>query len=118
MSGNAGCFNPQGNTVAFSVTGSAHTAVQVSGPGSPISNQQVYYIANSTLTGGVDVFVAMGGPGVTAAVPVDGTPSNSFCVPHGTVQVVEGPPNAYFSMIGISAGPSTVYVTPGDGATH
>jgi len=105
-----GNFSSQGNTVCLSVTSSAHTAVQVTSN----SNGSFEYLITNTSSN--PVFIAVGTTSsVTATLPVDGTPGNSFPLPPNWTSSIAGPPNAYFSAICAASQTATVYITPGDG---
>lgn len=107
---NIGAFLPQGQTTAISVGATASTPVQVAVGGAPNMNA---YLLQATGA----CFVAMTAAAANAVVPVPGTPANGIPLQANVPLLVEGPPNAWFSTIA-STGTPTVYVTPGDGATH
>ena len=99
-----------GQTVALSVTASSTSATLIDDS----TNDQVNY-ASFLNTGSVVVAVKWGDANVGAAVlPVSGT-NGDFVLPAGmTSPIVLAVPTTpfYVRMIGASAGPSLVYVTP------
>jgi hypothetical protein len=99
-----------GKTTAISVTASSTTATIIDDQ----TNDQVNF-ASFLNTGSVGVAVKLGDANVGAAVlPVSGTPGD-FLLPAGmTTPIVLACPTIpfYVRMIGASAGPSLVYVTP------
>lgn len=105
-------FQPQGNTVALSVTTSSHNAVNVPGLNNNASMQ--YEITN---TGPNPAFVVAGpNSGVAAAViPTDGTPANGWVIMNGQRKVITTYANAWFTAICASTQSATLYITPGDG---
>lgn len=103
-----------GKTVALSVAGTAHSAVQLTGN----TNDQINYVACLN-TGAVNVAVRFSQLSSDAAsLPVDGTPGD-FILP-GLMEfpiVLACPPinmqnPCYVTAIGAGAGPSLVYFTP------
>ena len=103
-----------GKTVALSVTGSAHAAVQLTAT----TNDQINYVSCLN-TGAVNVAVRFSQLSTDAAtLPSDGTPGD-FLLP-ALMQlpiVLACPPinmqsPCYVTAIGAGAGPSLVYFTP------
>lgn len=73
-------FSPQANAALLSV-GTASGSAAIPLPGSAASWSHQVRVTN---TGADAVFVAFGGSGVTAVIPVADTPANGVCVPAGT----------------------------------
>ena len=104
-------FTKTGNTVVFTASTAAPTAVQAL---STTLGGNQYRIINSSSN--VTVFLGYGTTAAdanTAAVVVT-TTSPAFPLLPGTDEILSFVPNAYFTGI-TSAGNATVYVTPGDG---
>jgi hypothetical protein len=103
-----------GKTVALSVAGTAHSAVQLTAN----TNDQINYIACLN-TGSTNVAIRFSQVSTdTAALPVDGTPGD-FVLPaimEFPIVLACPPINmqnpCYVTAIGSGAGPSIVYLTP------
>lgn len=118
MSSNA--FAPQGNTVTFNVTQTAHTAVQIDPPTQgPININFVVANLGTSLA-----YVAWAPPGpanlaptpaLLAVIPVDGTSANGYPILPGSKETLTAPASAFFSAICPTGLTTTVTVTPGEG---
>ena len=98
-----------GNTVALTVSTSAHTPVQVSGGTGGSSCYMVYNSGPNT------AFLVGAATAANAVIPTDGTPANGIPIPSATVLYWTSAPNAYWSAICAATQSATVYITPGDG---
>jgi hypothetical protein len=108
MSTNA--FTPLGNTVTFTASTTAPSAVQVL---STTLGGNQYRILNA---GSSTVFLGIGNTSANAsanAVVVSSTGSAYPLLP-GTDEILTFAPNWYFTGI-TSSGTSQIYITPGDG---
>lgn len=116
-------FNPQGSTVAITVTAASSTAVQVPsaqgaglGPGgyllTNIGSQTVFMAFTGARQ--ADQSLTAAGTAAAAVIPAPGTPANGVPLLAGTSQSMTLPPGAWFTTIAAGAG-STLYITPGDG---
>lgn len=108
-------FQPSGLTVLLGVTASSQQ-VLVAQAGSLKVPSQVM-VAN--LSANV-VYIAFGAAtGVTAVIPIGGTPANGIPIPAGAVEVFSVPggdaTGTYVAAIAAVAGPSNVTFTPGEG---
>lgn len=109
---NFGAFVQQGPTTAITTGSSASMPVQVNANGSP--NMCAYLIVATQAA-----IVSITPQSANVVTPVSGTPANGIYIPANVPVVLEGPPNAWFSAMEAPSGTAgTVYVTPGDGATH
>ena len=108
MSTNA--FTPLGNTVTFTASTSAPTAVQAA---SRTLGGNQYRILNS---GNVTVFLGIGDTAANAAANAVTITTNAASYPllPGTDEILTFAPNWYFTGI-TSSGSAVLYVTPGDG---
>lgn len=103
-----------GKTVALSVTGSAHAAVQLTAN----TNDQINYVSCLN-TGAVNVAIRFSPLSTDAAtLPVDGTPGDFLLPALMQFPIVLACPTinmqipCYVTAIGSAAGPSIVYLTP------
>ena len=109
---NVAPFNSQGHTYVFTSDASAPTPVQAVSFTGAGSNYLVTNAGNATVFLGVGVSAAVATS--NAVIPTGGSPQKSIPILPGTAQTFTFFANAFFT--GISATPSVVYITPGDGA--
>jgi hypothetical protein len=112
---NFGAFLPQGNTTAIAIGASASTPVQINAANNAgVPNMNAYLICAT-----VACLICLTPASTSVTIPVAGTPANGIYVPAGIPMLLEGPPNAWVSVIEAPSGSTgTVYITPGDGASH
>lgn len=103
-------FSPYAKTGALSV-GTASTSAAIPLPGSAVGWSHEVLVTNA---GTNTVFVAFGGSGVTAAVPVAGTPADGVAVAAGQTQAFSLNASSYIAAIA-STGTNLVYFTAGVG---
>jgi hypothetical protein len=103
-------FTKTGNTVAFTASTSAPTAVQA--VSDTLGGNQYRIINNGTVT----VFLGYGTSASDAsnAATVITTTGNAFPLLPSTDEILSFVPNAYFTGI-TSSGNASIYITPGDG---
>lgn len=112
---NKEAFSSLGNTIVVASTSSAPLGVQasVSVSEAPEYSRQ-YRIVNA---GAVTVFLGVGATAAaaqTAAVAaIAGSPAAGIPILPNAVEVLQFPPNSFFS--GYSTSAATVYITPGEG---
>jgi hypothetical protein len=103
-------FGPRGNTANISCNATASAAIQIT---SAPNNQFTYQFIN---TGSSKAFFAYANqPGVTAAIPVPGTPANGVCVLPNEIVIYNLLPNVWVSAICEAGGSTNLLVTPGEG---
>jgi hypothetical protein len=114
MSGNSQiAFSPLGKTVVIASAAVAPDGVQV--PASDLGQSSgEYRFVNS---GSNTVFLGVGSTAAVAkanaVAPIAGTPSPAVVLVPGAVEILRFGVDSFFS--GLSAGATTVYVTPGTG---
>jgi hypothetical protein len=102
-------FRPTGSTLTFSVTGSSTAAQAIT---YEANNDRPQIRVENTGASGI-VYIMYGEPGVGAA---SATVTTELVLGAGKTEVFTMLPNhTSFRMISSVAGPSLVYVTPGDG---
>ena len=109
-------FQPQGPTALLAVNATSQTiAVKKYG------TSKVPKFLQFVNLGGATVFVNMGmTPDVTAAIPIAGTPASGLPIQAGSTVIYEtagghNADGAYVAAIAASAGPFSLYITPGEG---
>lgn len=112
---NFGAFLPQGLTTAIAIGASASTPVQINAANnSGVPNMNAYLLSAT-----VACLVTIQPQSTAVVVPLAGTPANGIYIPAGIPVLIEGPPNGWVSVIEAPSGTTgTLYVTPGDGASH